>query len=207
MLLIRRRREHLFPRSVAMEIRHFLLEGGQEKPIAAKEAKAMIAGGTAMFETEARRAEEQKTRSHCQVCERLIQAKTGLIAHHGYRRPGMGWQTASCFGARGLPYEESRELIPFAMCVVAEHRERQLELIERLEKSPPRGLELERQEGPFRARYAVCWTALKGSYEYEQTLKRRIWGAQQEVKACETELERLQKRWLAWVAPKKAKRA
>jgi|SRR5579859_2934664 len=43
----------------------------------------------------------------CQVCGRLIKAGSGLIAHHGYKRPGDGWQTASCQGAKYLPYEES----------------------------------------------------------------------------------------------------
>jgi hypothetical protein len=43
----------------------------------------------------------------CQVCGRAIKANTGLIAHHGYRRPYAGWQTASCEGARYVPYEVS----------------------------------------------------------------------------------------------------
>lgn len=45
----------------------------------------------------------------CQVCGRAIKANTGLTAHHGYRRPGSGWQTTSCFGARYRPYEEAHD--------------------------------------------------------------------------------------------------
>lgn len=48
----------------------------------------------------------------CQICARGIKANTGVIAHHGYQRPGTGWQTASCPGAKALPYEQSRDLIP-----------------------------------------------------------------------------------------------
>jgi hypothetical protein len=48
----------------------------------------------------------------CQICEREIKHKKGLIAHHGYKRPGQGWQTDSCAGAKNLPYEKSRDLIP-----------------------------------------------------------------------------------------------
>jgi hypothetical protein len=44
----------------------------------------------------------------CQICGRPILAETGKIAHHGYQRPGHGWQTASCYGARQLPFEISR---------------------------------------------------------------------------------------------------
>jgi hypothetical protein len=51
----------------------------------------------------------------CQICGRAIKAKNGLIAHHGYQRPGMGWQTASCFGARRRPYEVSCDAIPEAI--------------------------------------------------------------------------------------------
>jgi hypothetical protein len=45
----------------------------------------------------------------CQCCGRGIFANGGKIAHHGYQRPGDGWQTASCAGATYLPFEVSRE--------------------------------------------------------------------------------------------------
>lgn len=44
----------------------------------------------------------------CQICGRGILAETGVIAHHGYERPGDGYQTASCPGARELPFEADR---------------------------------------------------------------------------------------------------
>lgn len=47
----------------------------------------------------------------CQICARPIFAETGLIAHHGYTRPGGGWQTPSCEGARELPFEKSRDVL------------------------------------------------------------------------------------------------
>lgn len=51
----------------------------------------------------------------CQICGRAIKAANGLIAHHGYKRPGSGWQTSSCFGARWQPYEAARDAIPEAI--------------------------------------------------------------------------------------------
>ena len=51
----------------------------------------------------------------CQICERQIEANKGIIAHHGYTRPEQGWQTNSCMGARQLPYEKSRDLIPIVI--------------------------------------------------------------------------------------------
>lgn len=47
----------------------------------------------------------------CQICGRPIHAATGFIAHHGYTRPGHGWQTDSCDGAREMPFEVSRDAL------------------------------------------------------------------------------------------------
>lgn len=52
---------------------------------------------------------DDKLRMTCQCCERRIHANTGTIAHHGYERPGHGWQTGSCVGAKELPFEVSRD--------------------------------------------------------------------------------------------------
>lgn len=55
------------------------------------------------------RAAKAKT---CQCCGADILAETGVIAHHGYQRPaGMGYQTASCEGARELAFEVSRDAL------------------------------------------------------------------------------------------------
>lgn len=51
----------------------------------------------------------------CQICEKEVKSKFGVIAHHGYQRPEQGWQTNSCMGARQLPYEKSRDIIPEAI--------------------------------------------------------------------------------------------
>jgi hypothetical protein len=47
----------------------------------------------------------------CQCCWRKFLANTGKMAHHGYQRPGDGWQTASCYGARHLPFEADRDTL------------------------------------------------------------------------------------------------
>lgn len=45
----------------------------------------------------------------CQCCARKFLANLGTVAHHGYERPGTGWQTASCMGAKYLPFEVDRD--------------------------------------------------------------------------------------------------
>lgn len=51
---------------------------------------------------------EQATMT-CQCCARKHLANRGWIAHHGYTRPYEGWQTASCMGAKYLPFEVDRQ--------------------------------------------------------------------------------------------------
>lgn len=60
--------------------------------------------------TKTRQAEIDRSAKamHCQICGCDVLAETGVIAHHGYQRPGEGWQTASCHGARELPFETDR---------------------------------------------------------------------------------------------------
>lgn len=63
----------------------------------------------------AKRAERLAAVRSCQICGRAILANTGVIAHHGYTRPGEGWQTASCMGARFRPYEVACDALPPAI--------------------------------------------------------------------------------------------
>jgi hypothetical protein len=59
----------------------------------------------------AEKAEKDRQSKTCQICGRSIFAETGTIAHHGYERPFEGWQTASCNGAKRLPFEVSCEAL------------------------------------------------------------------------------------------------
>jgi len=49
--------------------------------------------------------------SVCQICGRAVKSKNGVIAHHGFKRPGQGWQTASCYGAKYRPYEVAKDAL------------------------------------------------------------------------------------------------
>ncbi len=68
-------------------------------------------------------ADEVGLRMVCQICGRGILSNTGSVAHHGYERPGMGYQTDSCPGARHLPIEADT-------AVLAEHIENQIKYLE-----------------------------------------------------------------------------
>lgn len=62
-------------------------------------------------ESRAVKPDADENRMHCQCCGRAILANLGTIAHHGYERPGHGWQTGSCMGAKELPFEVDRSAL------------------------------------------------------------------------------------------------
>lgn len=68
-------------------------------------ARAIEADAKKTARAEAKAAADLGLRMTCQCCGRDIQSNTGTVAHHGYQRPGEGWQTASCMGAKHLPIE------------------------------------------------------------------------------------------------------
>lgn len=73
-----------------------------------EKARAERAERKARLQLAAYEAGEEMT---CQICGRLICSKRGEIAHHGYTRPGGGWQTSSCAGTHHDPLEVSNELL------------------------------------------------------------------------------------------------
>lgn len=56
----------------------------------------------------------------CPVCFRPIAVLRGTMAHHGYQRPGQGWQTASCPGIHFKPLEVSSEGLEWLIATLRE---------------------------------------------------------------------------------------
>ena len=77
------------------------------------------------FKIELAAAKASKS-GECQICgnSHLTNRKGGKLPHHGYQRPGNGWQTASCPGAKHLPYSQSRDRIPHVLEMIETHRRR-----------------------------------------------------------------------------------
>ena len=70
----------------------------------------------------------------CQLCGRLIRSKHGIIAHHGYTRPGGGWQTSSCDGTHHPPLEVSNTHLLETISDYEKRREVEEARIERVKK-------------------------------------------------------------------------
>jgi hypothetical protein len=130
---------------------------------------------------------ETKNFGICQICAREIKAKSGIIAHHGYKRPGQGWQTSSCIGARNLPYEKSRDVIIQAIRIVQRFIENQKHIIEQVKAGKvavPNGL-----RNPFIQPTDKFYSIIQKEY---------LVNLDYEVRKATLEIERLQKRYDEW---------
>lgn len=160
----------------------------------------------------ARRVEQAKTTSHCQICDRLIQAKTGLIAHHGYTRPdrGSGWQTASCMGARYRPYEVACDALPKAIKSVEVHIANTKKNLANWKAEPPRGIHQERRVARGFNSYDIEWTVLRPAKpdfdphryrtgdEYEALYLKRLAAFERDLKGSGETLKYFKKRLADW---------
>lgn len=149
----------------------------------------------------------------CQVCEREIKAKTGLIAHHGYKRPGHGYQTASCMGAKHLPYEVSCDVLPRAMAAFMDYVEQRTADLKALLESPPESITVSGRNLGYRTQPDVTYTrpadftgnpdAIRCSHPrtYENAFRNLVTTAKMDIHATAPEVARLQKRLADWKAP------
>ena len=167
--------------------------------------------------------------THCQICEReikTVEARSGgglrtpsrrraLIAHHGYKRPGQGWQTASCFGARYRPYEVACDAIPLAITGIRQWRDAQQSMFDKLMTEPPPGLEWDAgrpywgQSKPAMAirpagfdpqtAKAVCYSPCEG-IPYGNLFLARKRELEFNIKSAVQDIARLQKRFDEWRA-------
>jgi hypothetical protein len=158
----------------------------------------------------------------CQICGRQIKANTGLIAHHGYQRPGQGWQTASCFGARWRPYEVACDALPPAITSISDYIAMREKAFAELIASPPEVLTFEKGTWNWKRgahdKETVTVTRPEGftdatrddfdrhmphTYGGEYRAKRA--GIEHDIKSSQHTLAELRKRLKNWVAPAEAR--
>lgn len=84
------------------------------------------------------RDRDDSQRMTCQACGRAHMAKRGFIAHHGYQRPWQeGWQTASCAGAKHIPYEAGHALLDSMLVMLRNEIKRSKERLSEVEEGKP----------------------------------------------------------------------
>jgi len=143
----------------------------------------------------------------CQICAREIKHKTGRIAHHGYKRPGQGWQTASCMGAGYQPYEVAYDALPRAILGCSAH----IQLVERqIEAGPPVKLTYEKRASIYsrpeiiEVERPVGFDPARKDYmprSYSTLWSNHIRNLQADLVASRETLKYLQDRLAAWKVP------
>lgn len=152
---------------------------------------------------------DKETTNTCQICGRPIKAKSGLIAHHGYKRPnrGSGWQTASCIGARFPPYEVSCNRLPSAITHIKAHiSNTETELTELLTNPPEKftirkGYYARETTDVFRPDNFIpdnpSWSY--APYSYESHFRGIVKEHRDMIKFSKIDLQYMEKRLADWV--------
>lgn len=149
----------------------------------------------------------------CQICGRAHKSKNGVIAHHGYKRPHQqGWQTASCYGARHLPYEVSCDIIPLAITSCQAHIDCVTEALASWIANPPATIDRVRKDAWGTTQKTETFTRPEGFSEtkryygmndsnYEMWFKNRKYNLQNDINASTETIKYLQNRLANWKAP------
>lgn len=143
--------------------------------------------------------------STCQICARTIKDSKGVIAHHGYERPGNGWQTSSCMGARYPAYEQSCDRIPVAIDSIQTFIENSAAQLDRLVNDPPEGFTIMRGRTPVQVERPANFDPAKSNsyipFSYANEYQNRIRGLKSAIRSARIDLKFLEERLAAWVAP------
>jgi hypothetical protein len=145
----------------------------------------------------------------CQVCGRAIKAGNGLIAHHGYKRPYEGWQTASCEGARYAPYEVSCDRLREVVEMVKNFIASQEKALAAFLASPPQVItvyerrsawqrEAEKKEYTKPDDFKPGGYASNRPHTYENAFATRTSDYRQTIRMAKADLATMQKRLDEW---------
>lgn len=144
---------------------------------------------------------DTKTRfiGNCQLCERDQKLDNGLMVHHGYQRPGVGYIFGDCPGVHVVPYEVSCDAIKaWKVQLEAELVGQKARLAKLLNGEVTSFIEME-YAGPRQDKVMVTYEfATTPKYKWESLLRSRIWEAERQVGATETTIARCEARITAW---------
>lgn len=121
------------------------------------------------------KADDMSERMTCQCCGVKYLARNGSVAHHGYTRPG-GYQTASCMGAKHLPFENDHKLADQIIVWIGEQIERTQKLLRdvRADKAPVRMSVTDYTAPQTRFGRPSIWLDLTAENFTEETTKENV---------------------------------
>lgn len=156
---------------------------------AVADLKSKIVKGRAPSTAPSAPVNPNKVIKTCACCFRPIAVQSRTMAHHGYQRPGTGWQTSSCPGIRFRPLEASNEGLVW---LIGAMRNR-LDFAEKAYKHRDEKTSLSRVVGRAKK---VEWT--KDSPEWAQEFRRFVRDLEAEISSIKYTLENLDKRLSEW---------
>lgn len=153
--------------------------------------KAKVVKGRAPNSAPAKPENPNKVVKTCPCCFRGIAVTGGTMAHHGYRRPGMSIQTASCSGIRFEPLEVSSAGLAWLVKELVARLESRRDLLSRSATEPAYLMRRRVRGGPVEKieRDDPLWPAVFKPYLRE---------LQDEVAVITAELPHLQKTLADW---------
>lgn len=128
----------------------------------------------------------------CPCCFRQIAIQGELMAHHGYERPGGGFQTSSCIGTRFKPLEVSREGLDY----IFDAETRRLAGLKVARKEAPKRTEI--SELNWRTKKLLTVTPVDGA-KWTQAMDRLISGLDSDIRICKSIVKDLTAAVEKWV--------
>ncbi len=159
---------------------------------AAEFLKDKVVKGRAPSAGPAKPMNPNKVVKTCACCFRSIALAGATMAHHGYERPGTGWQTASCPGTRFRPLEVSDDGLRW----VIGQRQARYDVVVQSLQTLPHAASLTVQRGP-----PGRWTLETLSREhpdFHAELRSHLSELEWEHGSLKHELRRLRERLAAW---------
>lgn len=127
----------------------------------------------------------------CPVCLRAIAVVGGTMAHHGYTRPEMGWQTASCQGIRFKPLEVSSEGLEWLIAAMRERLGARKQAYDKRATHPEYLMSR-------RGRNGAAVKVMRDDPLWPQLFARHVAELRSEIAAIEHDLPRLDKMLADW---------
>lgn len=158
---------------------------------AVAELKQKVVKGRVVGAAPAKPVNPNKVVKTCPVCFRPIAVVNGAMAHHGYHRPGIGYQTASCNGVVFPPLEVSNAGLVWLIGSLRKRREDQSQAYADRHSKPETLMARRERKGPLEkiTRDDPFWPSTFARYVNE---------IQQEIAAITHALPELEKRLAAW---------
>lgn len=141
-------------------------------------------------------ANPDQLRMSCGCCQRPIAVMggepTGRMAHHGYERPGHGWQTASCPGIKFMPLETTDDGPRYMLAM-------RIDQLRREEAALARCPELTELSVLVRERGVKSLKKITREMpEWKQTFDSHVWGIENDIRGLKGEIRRLRRIVLDW---------